>query len=210
MPFPIEQAVPNMYGLAQAQEIFPYAIPELDSQYIRPQTLNIQSELQDIDNMGQAAIRAGADPLASYIAGMDAKQKAFQSKQNFDAQGRTQADMFNAQSDMQTDNFNAQMFDRVYNTQIANARDAQSYEKQAALQNLVDKYSKYNADERMKELGMPIVASSMKFNQDTGMLEVDPKMIQGFNFDYIQNALANQTTEDKTKTQKSKSKSSKK
>ena len=148
--FPLYQAIPEAMGLAQAQQIYPYAIPEIDSPYVRPQTLNIQSQLQDIDSMATATQRAGGDPLTTYIAGLDAKQKAFQAKQNFDAQGRSQADMANAQTRMQADQINAQYFDRVYNNLVGQARDAQSAEKQAAIASLTNKKAKFTQDETKK------------------------------------------------------------
>lgn len=151
MNFPLAQAIPNVYGLAEAQTIFPYAIPEIDAPYLKPQTLNIQSQLQDIDNMGTAAVRSGADPMTAYIASMDAKQKAFQTKQNYDAEGRSRADIFNAQGKMQADQFNANAFNSVYNNLVAEARDAQSAEKQAAISNLVEKTAKHNQSENMKK-----------------------------------------------------------
>ena len=149
--FPLYQAIPEAMGYAQAQEIYPYAIPELDAPYVRPQTLNIQSELQDIDNMGTATMRAGADPLEVYIAGLDAKQKAFQAKQNYDVQSRSQADMANAQMAMGTDQFNAQAFDRVYNNLVGQARDAQSAEKQAAIASLTTKKGLFTQEENLKD-----------------------------------------------------------
>jgi hypothetical protein len=156
--FPLYQAIPEAYGLAQAQEIYPYAIPEIDAPYLRPQTLNIQSELQDIDNMGTSTIRAGADPLEVYIAGLDAKQKAFQTKQNYDADARASTDQANASMKFNADRTNIGAFDQVYNNLVANARDAQSYEKQAALSNLVNKKAAFTQDENLKALGIPIVA----------------------------------------------------
>ena len=164
--FPLYQALPQVMGIAQAQEIFPYAIPELDAPYVRPQTLNIQSELQDIDNMGTATMRAGADPLQVYIAGLDAKQKAFQAKQNYDAEGRWKADTANAEMSFNADRLNQGAFDAVYNTQIANARDAQSYEKQAALADLVSKKAQFKQDENLKALGIPIVAPGYNVTSD--------------------------------------------
>lgn len=164
--FPLYQAIPEAMGLAQSQEIFPYAIPELDAPYVRPQTLNIQSELQDIDNMGTATMRAGADPLQVYIAGLDAKQKAFQAKQNYDAEGRWKADTANAEMSFNADKLNQGAFDAVYNTQIANARDAQSYEKQAALASLVTKKGQFTQDENLKALGIPIVAPGYDVTSD--------------------------------------------
>jgi hypothetical protein len=172
--FPLYQAIPEAMGLAQAQEIYSYAIPEIDAPYVRPQTLNIQSELQDINNMGTAAIRGGADPNMAYIAGLDAKQKAFQTKQNYDAEGRTRADMANAQMNFQADQFNAGAFDKVYNNLVGQARDAQSAEKQAAVASLVNKKGKFEQDENLKALGIPIVSPTYNWNS-TG----NPSMPEG-------------------------------
>jgi hypothetical protein len=161
-------------GLAASQETFPYAIPEIDSPYIRPQTLNIQSQLQDIDNMGQASVRAGADPLSAYIAGIGGKERAFQSKQNFDAQTRMQADGFNAQSQQRADMMNAQMFDRTYNQMIAQARDAATAEQQSAISSLVQNKAKYDQDERLKEFLSPIYAPTYDYNSRTNQTSVVP------------------------------------
>jgi hypothetical protein len=148
--FPLYQAIPEAMGLAQSQQIYPYAIPEIDAAYVRPQTLNIQSQLQDIDSMATATQRAGGDPLTTYIAGLDAKQRAFQAKQNYDAEGRSRADMANAQNRMQADQINAQYFDRVYNNLVGQARDAQSAEKQAAIASVTNKKAKFTQDETKK------------------------------------------------------------
>lgn len=148
--FPLYQAIPEAMGLAQAQQIYPYAIPEIDAPYVRPQTLNIQSQLQDIDSMATATQRAGGDPLTTYIAGLDAKQRAFQAKQNYDAQGRAAADQSNAEMSFRADAINAQAFDRVYNNLVGQARDAQSAEKQAAIASLTNKKAKFTQEETKK------------------------------------------------------------
>jgi hypothetical protein len=207
-PFPLMQAIPGVLGLANSQEIFPYAIPEIDSQYIRPQTLNIQSQLQDVDNMGQAAVRAGADPLSAYIAGVGGKEKAYQTKQNFDAQGRMQADMFNAQSKMQSDMMNAQMFDRTYNNLIAQARDAQTAEQQAALTNIINNYSKYNQDENLKSLYLDNLQSAFDIGrQGASSFELAPNGMPRFYYDNMPKVQA-ETTQP-TKESKSSSNTSK-
>jgi hypothetical protein len=150
-PYDKMQAVPGAYGLAQAQDIFPYAIPEVEAPYIKPQTLNIQSELQDIDNMQASALRAGADPNMTYAMSLDAKNKAFQTKQNYDAEGRWKADSTNFNAELTTGMANAQLFDKTYNDMYATARSNQSEAKQAAVTGLVGNYAQYNADENMKE-----------------------------------------------------------
>lgn len=188
--FPLYQAIPEAMGLAQAQEIYSYAIPEIDAPYVRPQTLNIQSELQDIDNMGTAAIRAGADPNMSYIAGLDAKQKAFGAKQNYDANARSQADMANANSSFQADQFNAGAFDRVYNNSIAQARDAQSAEKQAAVASLVTKKGQFEQDENLKAMGIATVAPGMNVSS-TGQMNFDGMKAAFDYFNYMKDQEAN-------------------
>jgi hypothetical protein len=196
--FPLYQAIPEAMGLAQAQEIYPYAIPEIDAPYVRPQTLNIQSELQDIDNSSIAAMRAGADPNMAYIAGLDAKQKAFQTKQNYDAEGRTRADMSNAQMSMQADQFNAQAFDRVYNNLVGQARDAQSAEKQAAVASLVNKKAKFEQDENLKAMGIPIVSPT--YNWDSkGNSSVPEGLQYAFQmYDYMKEQDAKKAAEKTT------------
>jgi hypothetical protein len=197
-------------GLANAQETFPYAIPEIDSQYIRPQTLNIQSQLQDIDNMGQSAVRAGADPLSAYIAGIGGKEKAFQTKQNFDAQGRMQADVFNAQSKQQSDMFNAQMFDRTYNNLIAQARDAATAEQQAAISNLIEKKAKYDQDENLKSLYLDNLQSAFEIGKDRPYsMALDPKGQPVFKFGALPYEQP-QVGSEKNKNKQTSSKTSKK
>lgn len=148
--FPLYQAIPEAMGLAQSQEIYPYAIPEIDAPYLRPQTLNIQSELQDIDSMATATQRAGGDPLTTYIAGLDAKQKAFQTKQNYDANARATTDQANASMKFNADRVNMGEFDQVYNNLVASARDAQSYEKNKQINSLVNKKALFNQEETKK------------------------------------------------------------
>ena len=177
--FPLYQAIPEAMGLAQAQEIYSYAIPEIDAPYVRPQTLNIQSELQDIDNMGTSTMRAGADPLEVYIAGLDAKQKAFQAKQNYDAQARSQADITNAQASFNADQVNVQAFDRVYNNLVGQARDAQSAEKQSAISSLVNKKGLYTQEENLKDAFITNLITN--FDVDS---EGDFKLKPSGNFSY--------------------------
>jgi hypothetical protein len=151
MPYDTMQAIPGAYGLAQAQDIFPYAIPEVQSPYIKPQTLNIQSELQDIDNMQASALRAGADPNMTYAMSLDAKNKAFQTKQNYDAEGRWKADATNFDAELKTNAMNAELFNKTYNDMYATAKSNQSEAKLAAVTGLVGSRAQYNADENMKE-----------------------------------------------------------
>jgi len=148
--FPLYQAIPEAMGLAQSEEIFPYAIPEVDWSYLTPQKMNIQSQLQDIDSMATATQRAGGDPLTTYIAGLDAKQRAFERKQNADLGEQSKVDRLNASSKYSADLTNANASNQVYNTQIANARDAQSYEKNKQINSLVNKKAQFTQEENKK------------------------------------------------------------
>jgi hypothetical protein len=173
-PFPTSQLIPGAYGLAQSQEVFPYAIPEVAAPYVRPQTLNIQSQLQDADNNATAAMRYGADPNMAYIAGLDAKQKAFQTKQNYDADGRWKADLYNADSKLKADLFNAEAFNSTYNDMYSTALSNQSESKQAALANLSTQRSKWNQEENIKELGMNTYAPSLDKRRGDNSFQITP------------------------------------
>jgi len=203
MNFPLAQAIPNVYGLAESQSIFPYAIPEINAPYLKPQTLNIQSQLQDIDNMGTAAVRAGADPLTSYLAGMDAKQRSFQTKQNYDAEGRSKADMFNAQGQLNADQMNASAFNSVYNQMIGQARDAQSAEKQAALANMVEKSAKHDQSENLKQWYFDNGVHSYDADGNTLQMTLNPEGMPTFNYNKPADKAITANTEDK-KTKKAK------
>ena len=173
-PFPVSQNIPGAYGLAQAQEVFTPAIPEVAAPYVRPQTLNIQSQLQDADNNAIAAMRYGADPNMAYIAGLDSKQKAFQTKQNYDAEGRWKADLYNADAKFKADVYNADAFNSGYNDMYATALSNQSEAKQAAINNLVTNRNKWNQDENLKDFYLNTYGPSLDKKQDQNKLEVTP------------------------------------
>ena len=173
LPYDIRQDIPAAYALAQSQEVFPYAIPEVDAPYIRPQTLNIQSQLQDADNNAIAAMRYGADPNLAYIAGLDAKQKSFENKQNYDADARAKADMYNAEAKFKADAMNAGMFNSVYNDLYAGAKSAQSEEKQKAIGSLATNRAKYNQAENLKKFYFNNFANNYSFDSADPNLTMD-------------------------------------
>jgi hypothetical protein len=173
-PFPTSQYIPGAYALAQSQEAFTPAIPEVAAPYVRPQTLNIQSQLQDADNNAIAAMRYGADPNMAYIAGLDSKQKAFQTKQNYDAEGRWKADLYNADAKFKADVYNADAFNTGYNDMYATALGNQSEAKQASVANLVNLRNKYNQDENLKEFYLNTYGPSLDKKQGQNKLDVTP------------------------------------
>lgn len=171
-PFPVSQYIPSAYALAQSQEVFTPAIPEVAAPYVRPQTLNIQSQLQDADNNAIAAMRYGADPNLAYIAGLDSKQKAFQTKQNYDAEGRWKADLYNADAKFKADVFNADAFNSGYNDMYATALGNQSEAKQASIANMVNLRNKWNQDENLKDFYLNTYGPSL--NKKQGENAVNP------------------------------------
>lgn len=173
-PFPTNQYIPGAYALAQSQEAFTPAIPEVAAPYVRPQTLNIQSQLQDADNNSIAAMRYGADPNLAYIAGLDSKQKAFQTKQNYDAEGRWKADLYNADAKFKADVYNADAFNTGYNDMYATALGNQSEAKQASIANLVDLRNKWNQDENLKDFYLNTYGPSLDKKQGKNQLDVTP------------------------------------
>ena len=173
-PFSISQAIPGAYALAQSQEAFTPAIPEVAAPYVRPQTLNIQSQLQDSDNNAIAAMRYGADPNMAYIAGLDSKQKAFQTKQNYDAEGRWKADLYNADAKFKADVYNADAFNTGYNDMYATALGNQSEAKQASVANLVNLRNAHNQGENLKEFYLNTYGPSLDKRQGQNKLDATP------------------------------------
>ena len=136
--FEIAQLAPEFYGLANS-EIFPYVPFDYNAPYVMPQTLNIQPQLQDIDNSYVAALRAGADPNAAFISSLNAKQRIYSEKQNFDAQQRAAADQRNADYRWQEDVNDIQSLDRVYNSLIAQADDSRTSQIQDIVRSATQK-----------------------------------------------------------------------
>ena len=164
LPYDPMQAVPAAYGLAQAQEVFPYAIPEVDAPYIKPQTLSVDAQLQSQRNLGVSALRAGADPNMVFAMTADNEGKAFQEKRNWDAQAQERADQTNFNAELQTRNTNAQLFNRAYNEDYATAKGNQSVAKQNAVTALVTNRAKYNQDENLKEFYYNNLVPSYNFD----------------------------------------------
>ena len=166
-PFDIAQLAPEFYGLANA-EIFPYMLPDITAPYVMPQTLNIQPQLQDVDNSYMAALRAGADPNAAFMSTLNAKQKLYSEKQNYDAQQRAQADVTNASYRWQEDVQDMQSLDRVYNTLIAASDDARTTQIQDIVRSASNKRAVFNAEEARKKLYIDNFVRNYKWDGKTG------------------------------------------
>ena len=184
--FDLYQVLPEATALGYSQDIYPYAIPEINAPFIRPQTMNIQSQIQDIDNMAQSAMKAGANPYDTYIAGLDAKSRAFQNKQNYDAQARAQADQANAQGRLNADQVNAGMFNQVYNDLVASARDAQTAEKQKQVASMVTKKANFQRDEAKKKAYIESLVKSFDVDSD-GNIKLSPDQLTNFFYNPLPN-----------------------
>jgi hypothetical protein len=158
--FPAYQAAPNVLGYLAGMNPYSYYTPDFKPAYIVPPTLNIDSELQSIDDSFASAIRqsTGNPSLdnsrnaALYTATLDAKQKAFQTKQNYDAQARFEADKFNALSTAEANNKNVLAAAQVKNEYMAASQDLAETERLNSIFNLTDKVGKYYQDEYAKAL----------------------------------------------------------
>jgi hypothetical protein len=170
-PFDIAQLTPEMYGMANSNP-FPYATMDYNAPYVTPQTLNIQPQLQDVDNAYMAAIGAGADPNSAFLSTLNAKQKVYSEKQNFDAQQRAQVDQVNASARWQEDVQDLQSLDKVYNYYTAQADDASTAQRQAIMDSASKKREVYNLEEARKKLWLNNFASSYNTNGATGDMTV--------------------------------------
>lgn len=174
MPYDWTQAVPGAYGLAQAQEVFPYAIPEVDVPYIKPQTLSVDSQLQSARNLGISALRAGADPNMVFAMTADNEAKAFQEKRNWDAQAQERADQTNFNAEFQGNMANAKLFNDTYNDTYATAKGNQSVARQNALTAMIENRAQYNKDENLKEFYYNNLVPSFNFDPNKPGFQMTP------------------------------------
>jgi len=175
-PYPISQSIPSLY--AMGQDTYNYVLPEVDAPYVRPQTLNIQSQLQDADNNAMAAMRYGADPTQAYIAGLQTKENAFQTKQNYDAEGRWKADLYNADAKFRADVYNADVLDSVMNERVAGAKSAQGENRQEAINTLISNRNKWDQSENTKEFFFENYGPNLAMDKD-GKVIINPNSTSG-------------------------------
>lgn len=157
---PFYQAAPELAGFVSALNTYNYYTPDYTHQEIRPQTLNIQPQLQSIDSSLNAVNQTttGSPQIdnirksAAFTQALQAKQQAFGNKQNYDAQGRLQADQFNIGARNQEQNMDVYGVNQVYNNLIPLAKDYAAGERIAAMSSLSNKEAKNRQNENMKSL----------------------------------------------------------
>ena len=170
-PFDYLQLAPELQGLASAQ-VFPYATVDSNAPYLMPQTLNIQPQLQDVDSSYVAALNAGADPNAAFIGTLNAKQRLYSEKQNFDAQQRASADQYNAQARWQEDITDLTSLDKVYNSLVAQSDDARTAQIQSLVTSASKKRALYIQEEERKKLYYNNFMRNYNFDGKTGQFSL--------------------------------------
>lgn len=157
---PFYQAAPELAGFISALNTYNYYTPDYTHQEINAPTLNIQSQLQSIDSSQSSfnQTTTGSPQVdnirksAAFTQALNAKQQAFSNKQNYDAQGRLQADQFNIGARTQEQNMDVYGVNQVYNNLIPLAKDAAGTERIAALSSLSRKQALNKQNENMKSL----------------------------------------------------------
>jgi len=160
--FPAYQALPETLGFLSGMNPYSYYTPDYTHYEVAPPTLNIDSELQSIDDT-VAALSAqttgnpsvdNARRNAFFNQALQAKQQAFQRKQNYDAEARFKADLYNVGERTKENYMDVNAASTVYNEYMAAAQDAAERERLNAIQSLTDKTGKFYQDEYAKMLAV--------------------------------------------------------
>ena len=177
-PYPIDQSIPGMYALGQ--DTYNYVLPEVDAPYLRPQTLNVQSQLQDINNTAIAMARLSPDtsPLDLYNAGIQQQDIIYNTKQKADIGSRSSTDIANVEMLRQADMYNADMLANVMNEQVAGAKAAQGETRQEAINNLVTNRNKWKQSENTKKFYFDNFAPNLAMDKD-GKIIINPTSTPG-------------------------------
>lgn len=176
--FDYTSLAPEVAGLSGAQ-VYPYATIDSNAQYLMPQTLNIQPQLQDVDSSFVAALNAGADPNSAFISTLNAKQKLYSEKQNFDAQQRASTDQINANARWQEDQLDITSLDKVYNGLIAQSDDARTAQIQSLVASATKKSLMHKQEENRKSLYYDNFMRNYNFDGKTGQFSLS----NGVNYD---------------------------
>ena len=183
--FPAYQALPNVLGYLSGLSPANYFTPDFKPAYVVPPTLNIDDEIRSIDDTFASAVRqttgnAGVDNsrnAALFNMTMDAKNKAFARKQNFDASARFEADVKNSTSAAEANTKNMIAAAQIYNDYQTVAQDYAETERLNSIFNLTDKVGKYYQDEYAKVVAFDSLFPNYYYNGLDPMhpINVDPK-----------------------------------
>jgi hypothetical protein len=148
--FPAYQAAPEAFGFLAGINPYSYYTPDYTHYEVAPPTLNIDAEIQSIDDTiaalsaqttGNASVdNARRVGLANQA--LQAKQQAFQRKQNYDAEARFKADIYNTDARTKENYLDVNAANTVFNEYMAGAQDAAEMERMAAISGLTNKLGK--------------------------------------------------------------------
>lgn len=183
--FPAYQALPNALGYLAGLSPANYFTPDFQPAYVVPPTLNIDDELRSIDDTFTTAVRqttgnAAVDNsrnAALFSMSLDAKNKSFARKENFDASARFEADVKNANSAAEANNKNMIAAAQIYNDYQAVAKDMAETERLNSIFNLTDKVGKYYQDEYAKIVTFDSMFPNYYYNglDPKHPINIDPK-----------------------------------
>lgn len=214
--FPAYQALPNALGYIAGLSPANYFTPDFTPAYVAPPTLNIDDEIRSIDDTFASAVRqntgnAAVDNsrrAALFNMTLDAKNKAFARKENFDASARFEADVKNANSAAEANTKNMIAAAQIYNDYQAVAKDYADTERLNAVFNLTDKVGKYYQDEYAKVVAFDALFPNYYYNglDPLHPINLDPKTRMFWERQTIPSTQTTQTTQatqpttDNTKT----------
>ena len=189
-PFALEDSLPYVSSFINAMRTYNYQPADYTHWEMNPQEMNIRPQLEEINQSINTAMRqtTGSPQLQAirnqqlFGAGLDAKQKAFGQKENFDAQQRQQVDQFNISARNQEMSSDITAWMPVYNEFMAAAQDAAATERLRAVNALHTARKKHIQNENMMKLYDDSLFQYISL-QD-GEVNVDPKAKPTFTNSY--------------------------
>jgi hypothetical protein len=172
-PYDIKQAIPNV--LAMSQEVAPYVIPEVQDIRVSPYETYIDPAVQDQYSAAMAASSYGADPNAMFINATQNVMKMQAEKRNQDANIDYQTRMQNANFERQADQLNANRLDAVNNNLLNVAKSNKAELDINSMQNMIQNYAKYQANEAATAMKFPLVSPSADYNANSMEYTVIPE-----------------------------------
>lgn len=169
--FPLYQAAPEALGYLAGLTPYNYYTPDYTHYEVAPPTLNLDAQLQSIDDSLQSALRqstgnASLDASrksALFNQALAAKQQAFQTKQNYDAEARFKADLYNVGERTKENYMDVNAASQIYNDYMAAAQDAAERERIGAVSSLTKKTGDFYADEFAKVLAISTLAPNLYY-----------------------------------------------
>lgn len=169
--FPLYQAAPEALGYLAGLTPYNYYTPDYTHYEVAPPTLNIDAQLQSIDDSLQSSLRQStgnasldaARKSALFNQALAAKQQAFQTKQNYDAEARFKADLYNVGERTKENYMDVNAASQIYNDYMAAAQDAAERERIGAVSSLTKKTADFYADEFAKMLAISTLAPNLYY-----------------------------------------------